>query len=147
MKVILLLDVAKLGRKFEEKEVADGFARNVLIPQKKAIASAGISPQKLAEMKEYKSKQVAKKHEDILKALSAIPEGMVTIITKASDTGHLFASVTVETLSQEIKKQFKVNLPATVFDLPRGLKEVGEHQVGIVGEKDLPPLLVIIKTK
>ena len=148
MKVILLVDIPKVGRKYEEKEVADGYARNVLLPQKKVALASGMSKAKLAEMKAYQEKLSTKKQDDLSQALDQIPDRTIMIEEKVNEAGHLFASVTAEVLSKELEKQFKIKIPAEVFDLPKGIKEVGESEVGftLAGTEKLPKLKVIIKS-
>ena len=137
MKVVLLKDVAKVGRKYDIKDVADGFALNMLIPKGSAqLATA----QSLKNIETMKSKDVADKRvqgELLLKSLDTIKSLTLNLKEKANEKGHLFASVTKERLAEEILKTARLNLDPNSIQLEKPIKEVGEYKVTVeaVGKK------------
>ena len=131
MKVILLKDVPKVGKKYDIKDVADGFALNLLIPRKLAERA---SPQAVAQIGQVKVAEMAEKkiQEDLLAMnLETIKNLTLTIKEKANDKGHLFAGVTREVLVAEILKATRLNLDTGFLDLEKPLKSVGEHKVTV----------------
>ncbi len=131
MKVILLKDVPKVGKKYDIKDVADGFALNLLIPRKLAERA---SPQAVAQIGQVKVAEMAEKkiQEDLLAMnLETIKNLTLTIKEKANDKGHLFAGVTKEVLVAEILKATRLNLDTGFLDLDKPLKSVGEHKVTV----------------
>lgn len=131
MKIILLKDVPKVGRKFDIKQVADGFATNSLIPRglaKVATASAvaSIEAEKTRDMAEHKiQEELLAKNLETLKGLT------LTLSEKANEKGHLFAGVTREMICAEIFKETRLNLDPNFIKLDKPIKEVGEHTVTI----------------
>ncbi|NLM51638.1 MAG: 50S ribosomal protein L9 [Firmicutes bacterium] len=130
MKVILLQDVKKLGKKGEVKEVADGYARNFLLPRKLAVEA---TPSK---MKEYEllQQQQENKEAKILaeaKAQAAQLAGKkFEIAMKVGEGGRLFGSVTSGDLAEKLQKQgFTIN--KRKIELPENIKSTGTYPVRI----------------
>ncbi len=131
MKIILLKDVPKIGKKYDVKDVADGYALNLLLPRKLAVVANAQAIKKVEEQKE-KDKVEKKIQADLLvKNLEMLKELRLTIKEKANEKGHLFAGVTREMLVQEIVKNARLNLDPDYIKLEKPLKEVGEHVVTI----------------
>src|SRR3989344_6098854 len=104
MKIILLKDIQKIGKKYDIKDVADGFGLNMLIPRGLAQVA---TPTALKNIETLKSKDLAERRvqgELLFKSLSLIKDLTLKLKEKANDKGHLFASVTKEILAQEILK-------------------------------------------
>ena len=103
MKVILLIDVPKIGKKDDVLELKDGFAHNVLISKGKAILA---TPQALSQLESKKAKREREKQEEnktFSSLVSEINNKKITIKAKANDKGVLFKSVTPKDVSIAIK--------------------------------------------
>src|SRR6266850_366694 len=99
MKVILLKNVDKLGKKFDIKEVSNGHALNLLMPQGLAIAATPAAIKRV-EAEKAKSEGERKVHEELLiQNLAAIEGATVSISGKANDKGHLFAGLKAEDIA------------------------------------------------
>ena len=145
MKIILLKDVRKVGKKYETKEVADGFALNMLIPHGEAIVASPENVKKITAIKE-KDEMFKTIDEDILKKnLSAIKETVLEIHGKTNDKGHLFAGIHKEQIVIELKKQAHIDILPEFVLLEKPLKEVGEHDVEIEAHGQKVKLKVVIK--
>ena len=136
MKVILMKDVPKVGKKFEVKSVADGFAINSLIPQQLAEVATPNALARLAKMKAESETEKKIQENLLLKDLSAIKGQTINILERANEKGHLFAQVHKAEIVKILKDNLQVGfLPENVL-LDRPIKEVGKFQVAIaVGEK------------
>lgn len=148
MKVILLQDVAKLGRKYEIKDVNDGFARNFLLGQGKAWPA---TPDNLARIKEFKKHQNQQAEKTISSAKDFLTllgvEKSLTIKVKANEGGHLFAAIHKKEIISEIKKQFNLDLEEKLLDLPEPLKQLGEHKINLrLNKQSVVFKLVLVKT-
>jgi large subunit ribosomal protein L9 len=131
MKIILLKDVPKVGKKFDVKDVAEGYALNFLIPR--GLGSVA-TPQAVAKIDAEKQKAITegKIQEELLaKNLEVIKNLRLDIKEKANDKGHLFAGVTKEILISEILKATRLNLNPEFIKLDKPIKEVGEHKVTV----------------
>jgi large subunit ribosomal protein L9 len=137
MKVILLQDVAKVGKKYEEKEVSPGFARNFLIPQGKASLPKGFNSIHLETLRE-KAKGESKAKESELKGLmEGLADQKVTIKSKASDEGHLFAGIKASHIAQALETEFNISVNPEVILLDGPLKSVGSHIVKVGEESEI----------
>lgn len=136
MKVILLLDIAKLGKRGEVKEVADGYAINVLIAQKKAILA---TPSELAKWKQAddkKKREKDKSEQAFYDLIEALKQAKVEIFIKKHDNGHLFAAIPVSDIVDAIFEATKVSVNGSQIELKTPLKMLGEHIISIKqGEK------------
>ena len=129
MRIILLQDIPKVGKKYDIKNVADGYALNMLIPRGLAEVATARAEQQLLT---YKAKATIEKKiqgELLVKSLEQIKEIKLNLKEKANDKGHLFAGVTKEMLVTEIFKNARLNLPPESIKLPKPLKTIGEHKV------------------
>ena len=129
MKVILLKDVPKLGRKYDVKDVSDGHAQNFLIPRGLVAPATENAVKKIAEQKEKDGAEKKIQAELLREQLGALKGVTIKIAGKANDKGHLFAGIGKETLIGEIFKQTHLNLDQESIILDKPLKELGQHKV------------------
>ena len=131
MKVILLTDVKKLGQKGDVVEVAEGYARNYLIP--KGLAKPATEGS-LKELKVVKEREAAQKQKQLeqAKELASRLEGKDIIITsKAGDKGRLFGSVTNKEVAEAIHAQYQVEVDRRKVELKEAIKALGEYPVKV----------------
>lgn len=144
MKVIFLKDVQNVGRKYDIKNVADGYALNLLLP-KKLVEIA--TPQAIKKIEDLKANDLTQKkiqEELLVKNLEAINSMVVTIKGKANEKGHLFAGITKEILISEIQKVSRLNMDPELVILPKPIKGVGTHKITIqAGNKKAELTLVV----
>lgn len=134
MKVILLKDIQKIGRKYEVKEVSDGHAINFLIPQKLAIA-ATTEAMKRFELERAKAEGERKVREELLlKNIQSLEDITLTIAGKANEKGHLFAGLHREAIAEELFKQTRLKIDPSFIVLDHPIKEVGEHTIEVKAE-------------
>ncbi|WP_080903612.1 50S ribosomal protein L9 [Parabacteroides sp. Marseille-P3160] len=127
MQVILKEDIANLGYKDDIVTVKDGYGRNFLIPQSKAVIASESARKVLAENQKQRAHKLAKIKEDAV-ALAAKLEGLsLTIGAKTSSTGTIFGSVTNIQIADELaRKGFEVD--RKIIYLKDSVKEVGKYK-------------------
>lgn len=131
MKVILLRDVPKVGKKYETKVVPDGYGRNFLLKRGLAeVATAG-TIKRVEEIK--KTAAVEKKiQEDLLmKNLEDLNGITITLKENATEEGHLFAGIHKEEILSEIKKETRLDMIPEYIDLDKPIKRTGEFDIGV----------------
>ncbi len=131
MKIILLKDVQKVGKKYDIKEVAEGFALNSLIPRGLAKVATKDAITKVEQLKANDLTNKKIQEELLLKNLEVIRNLTIELNEKANEKGHLFAGVTKETVFEELKKASKLNLDLDSIKMDRPIKEVGEHKITV----------------
>ncbi len=147
MKIILLKDIKKIGRKYEIKEVADGYALNSLIPSGIAVPATS----SYLKLTEAKKKQSALMKEDLKKAfeyaVSKLPDGKLHIKGKVNEKGHLFAGIHEDKIIEEFKKETGIILCSEHFELEKPIKEIGEHVINLKIEGEKYKLNIFIKAE
>lgn len=135
MKVIFSQDVPNVGKKFEVKEVSDGYARNFLLPNKLAELATD-SVVKNAEVKKQQHDNGIKIQDELLeKNLDSLDGAKITISEKANEKGHLFAGLDKNEVAQIVKEQKNIEFPVDFLEIEKPLKEVGEHEIKIKDRK------------
>jgi large subunit ribosomal protein L9 len=143
MKVILLKDVDKIGKKFEVKDVKDGYARNFLIPQGSAKPATEEALKWLAIQKEIQEKKAEEDLGKIQERASAIDDQEVLIAVKVGDENQLFESITAQKVADKLKEAgFEVKKSQVMLAEP--IKELGEYPVKIKFEHNLEAEIRII---
>lgn len=126
MKVILLADVKKIGKKNEIKEVNDGYARNSLIPNKKAIGATPNAIQNLKNTLGQKADSNQKADEAEHVAKEKLSGKTVTLKTKTSESGSLFKKVGEGDIQKVVRDQFGINISNLSFS---EIKHTGDHKI------------------
>ena len=129
MKVILRADIAELGKKGDIVDVADGYARNFLVPKGFAIkATKGIEDQAASMRRSRDLKDATDRGaaEEIAKTL--VP-AVITRSAKASGEGKLFGSVTAADVAEAVEAQTGVARDRRTLSLDEHIKTVGTHSV------------------
>lgn len=129
MKVILLRDVAKIGRKFEVVSVPDGYALNNLIPKKDAEAATPANLKRIAA----RQARTAGEQSDLEKTARNIAEQLtkspLTITVKANEQNHLFQALSVQEVLTTAN-QAGVTIPKEMIKL-EAIKTLGDHEITI----------------
>lgn len=131
MKVILLEDVKKLGKKGDLINASDGYARNFLFPKKLAVEATN------AAMHDLKLKQQSEKRrqEELFKQSKELAEEIkgcaITIHVKAGDGGRIFGSVSTKEITKAAKEQLGLDIDKKKMLLKEPIKALGTHVIPI----------------
>lgn len=132
LKVILLDNIKALGKKGEIKEVAEGYARNFLLPKKVAIEATPGNIKRLNEEKtRIKQKEIAEEGE--AKKLAERLNGLVlTFKAKAGEGGRLFGSITSKEICEELLKKTKIEIDKKKLEMAESaIRAMGRHDVTV----------------
>lgn len=143
MRIILLQDIDKLGKKYEIKDVSDGYARNFLIPRglakpatEQAIKWAELQKEIMANRAEEELKQV----QDLASQIDGLE---ITIPVKVGEEGQLFESVGEQRIVDKLKEAgFEIKKSQIMLAEP--IKELGEFPVKIKFEHNLEVEIKVI---
>ena len=132
MKVILLQDVAKIGRRFDVVEVPSGYGMNKLIPQGMAKPA---TPENLKVIQAQSAKTEAARaagDEAFSEMLAAIKETSLEITVEANEEGRMFQALKIEAVLEAVKSATGKEVPQSQVVIKTPIKEVGEHAVDFV---------------
>ena len=128
MKVILLKDIQKLGKRNDVKEVADGYARNFLLPKKMAIAATESALKELKLKREQQEKLAEKELKEIQAAVQKLEGIEIEIGAKVDKNGRLYAGIGPQQIIKALSdKNFDVK--NVQIELKDQIKELGEKEV------------------
>lgn len=132
MKIILLKDIAKIGKRGEVKEVADGYAMNVLIKKEMALMA---TPSELMKWKQKADSQNHKKElatNTFVQLIDKIRNEKIVITGKKADAkGQLFAAIHEEDIADAIFKVTSLSVDPKQIILTSIIKSLGSHTVEI----------------
>lgn len=129
MKVILLCDVKGQGKKDQIVEVSDGYARNFLFPQKKAVPADAKATNELRTKEEAKQFKISEDRK-AASALAARIEGIEIEITMGHGAdGRLYGSVTTKDIAEALKKRLSVEIDKRKIQLKENIKAYGKYTV------------------
>lgn len=143
MKIVLLEDVEKLGKKFEVKEVADGYARNYLIPKGLAKPATKKVLEWVKIQKEIEEKKAEEELKRVQEMASKVDGQEVVIPVKVGEEGQLYESVGVQKIWEELKK-LGFDLKKNQIELEKPIKELGEFPVKVKFDHNLETEIKVI---
>jgi large subunit ribosomal protein L9 len=143
MKVLLTDDVRKLGWLGDVVEVADGYARNFLFPQRLAKPATDVSIKAIARAKAQRAAQRRLELEQLERAAKAVDGAEAVIAAAANEQGHLFGSVFKRDVAENLRAQgFEV--PDDVVVLDEHIKQVGTYRVTLRFADDLSAAVSVV---
>src|SRR5262245_54243154 len=129
MKVVLRTDVEQLGRKGDVLDVADGYARNFLVPRGLAMkATDGVAQQAVA-MRRNREAREAREREQAEVLAAQLAAARIEIRARAGEAGKLFGSVTAMEIAVAVQERTGIEIDRRRVDLEEPLKELGPHEI------------------
>jgi large subunit ribosomal protein L9 len=146
MKIILIEDIATLGRRGEVRDVADGYARNYLLPQKLALHATASNMKNLEGIKARQESQAAKHLAEAESQARVIADLHFAVARQASDEDRLFGSVGRNDVAAFLT-QHGVEVERRRIDLDEPIKTLGEFSVPIRLQAEVTAQLKVTVTR
>ena len=131
MKIILLKDEKKLGKKGDIIEANDGYARNYILPQKIGVEANGKNLNDLKLQKANDDKIAAKQLQDAKELAEKLSTKKVTLAIKAGEGGKVFGAVSSKEIAEAAKSQFDLDIDKKKIVLPNPIRSIGTTEVGV----------------
>lgn len=144
MKIILLQDVRGVGIKHDVKDVADGYARNFLFPNKLAEPATPAALKKLEGLKAEMDKDEKELIKKLQEAARKINETALEFQLKTGEDGSVFGSITKEQILKAVRDAGFVTKERVDVELDQPIKKLGEHKVAVDLKKGIKAELKII---
>ncbi|MBO7339504.1 MAG: 50S ribosomal protein L9 [Lachnospiraceae bacterium] len=129
MKIILLVDEKKLGKKGDIIEASEGYAKNYIIPKKIGVEA---TPKNLNDLKLHKANE-EKKAKELLEQAQALAKDLedkpVVVKIKAGEGGKVFGSVSTKEIAAAVKEQHGIEIDKKKIQLAETLKNFGTYEV------------------
>ena len=143
MEVILREDVEKVGARGAVVKVADGYARNFLLPKRLAVAATDANKKIVEQEREAYLRREAKdktESEDLSKLLTGLT---LTFKHKVGENNHLFGSVTAKDIADALEAQ-KYHVERRKVQLDEPIRTVGEHEVTVRLHRDVTTQIKVV---
>lgn len=144
MKVILQTDVKGTGKKGQVLEVADGYARNFLLPKKLAVEATPGNMQDIKHKKEREDLRKAQEKEAARELAGKLDSLLIDVKTKIGEGGRLFGSITSKEIADVLKKQHGYEVDKRKIELKEPIKALG---IFVVQVKLLPAVSATLKVQ
>ena len=131
MKVILLQDIKNVGKKDEIINANDGYARNFLFPKNLALEATKDNLLKLQAKKDSQKHKKDLEIEEFKKQADKIKDIVLELKVKAGSNGKIFGGVTSKEISEELKKQYKMEIDKKKIILKETIKNIGRFSIDI----------------
>lgn len=129
MKLILVEDVQDLGAKGDVVDVADGYARNYLVPKRKAVKATRGAIAQAEAVRSARVEAATRVRGDAEQIAQLLAGTRVVVAARAGDEGRLFGSVAEHDIIEAIKRFTGVDVERKIVSIPAPIKEIGLHEV------------------
>lgn len=143
MKLLLHADVPKLGYFGDVVEVADGYARNYLVPQGLAVQPTEANIKAIEAERAQRAEERRLAREQLEKAAAKVDGAAVTVAALANEQGHLFGSVTEETIAEQLRER-GYEVQTKQVRMPEHLRSLGEYEVALRYADDLHATVKVV---
>ena len=144
MKVLLLRDHDKLGKAGDVKNVADGYARNFLLPRGLAAIATGGALKQAETIRKAEEKRRAKLFAEAQAVANQLTGTTLTFHALAGETGKLYGSITAHDITQAIQREKGIEVDKRKVELREPLRTLGTHTVPIRLAADLAPEVTVV---
>ena len=143
MKVILLCDVKGHGKKDQIVEVSDGYARNFLLPQKKAVIADAKTTSELKGKEEAKQFRINEDRKAAQALADRIKDVEIEIVMGHGQDGRLYGSVTAKDIAEAIKAKLSIEVDKRKITLKETIKAYGKYSVEVKLLADISAKFVV----
>lgn len=146
MKVVFLQDVPNVANAGEMKEVADGYARNFLLPKKLAAQADPKMMNAIEAQVRARVRQAAQNEAEMMELASQLDGKEITIKARIGANERLYGSITAGDIIAEVEKDFGIIVDKRKLELEDPIRELGSHEVPIRLTKDIVPKITVTVT-
>jgi len=143
MKVILIKDDPKHGKRGETIHVSDGFARNYLLPRKMAVQATPTEEARFAKLKVQEIAQTERGRSEAEEIKIKLEGAVIEIRAKAGEKGKLFGSVTAEDIAEAVQRNVGIEIDKKKIKLGSPIHMIGEHRVSVKLHSEVEGNLVV----
>jgi len=143
MRIILIRDVPGLGHKGEVVDVADGYARNYLVPRSLGVKATRGAMKQAEALQKSREEMVRKARNEAEIITQALAGQRVVVAARSADEGKLFGSIGIRDIAEAIEKFTGVAVDHESIDLAAPIKEIGLHEITVRPHPEVEALLTL----
>lgn len=143
MNVIFLEDVANIARAGDVKDVADGYARNYLIPKALAVATTMEHLKRIERIKQSGDEKRLKETK-VLEELAGVLDGTaISVKAKATPTGKFYGAVSIVQISEALSQAVGREIDRKLIDMIEPIREPGEYKIALALGTEVEASIII----
>ncbi len=146
MKVILIQDIPKIGKRDEVKEFADGYAQNVLLAKGLAVRATPVELDKLKKREKERTEKKENQDKEFDSILESVANANIVIKARANPKGSLFKAVTEKDIANTLSVYLKKGISIDTIQ-PVHIKELGAHNIKLKNGKKEGMCKIIIESE
>jgi len=131
MKVVLLQDIKEVGKKDQVIDVADGYARNYLIPRKLGIEATPAELKKIDDLRRSIANKHEKEEQHARQTARQLKENGIVIKVKCGEAGRLYGTVTAADVAKALKEIMGLDIDKKKIEVPEHIKSVGDYEAEV----------------
>lgn len=131
MEVLLLQDIAGVGKKNDLLAVGDGFALNYLLPQRQALVATPTVRRRYAEEIRKRAEEREREKQTKAELVQGIAGKEIRIDRKVTKTGKLYAAISEKVIAEELKKQHGLSIDTSSIQIAEPIKSTGTFEVTV----------------
>ena len=143
MRIILAGDIETLGRKGDVVTVADGYARNFLVPKGLAMVATKGTLRQAEDMRRAREERERKRKEEAAAKVAVLASEPVYISARAGEGGRLYGSVTSSDIARAVAEQLEETIDRHDIRLDEPIRRLGTHQVEVHLHEEVNALVTV----
>ncbi|MER2599759.1 MAG: 50S ribosomal protein L9 [Caldilineales bacterium] len=144
MEILLKKDVKGIGHAGDIKKVAEGYARNFLIPQGLAVPANKGAAKQAEQIKSAAQRKHDREHATATQLAARISALSLTFHARAADTGRLFGSITASDIAEALEKKLGIEISKRQIELEHPLRDLGSYQVPVHLMSQITPAVTVV---
>lgn len=137
MRLILTADMGDLGKRGDVVDVSDGYARNFLLPKKRAIRASEAALEQAERVREARIEAEQRAKDEAERIATQLVGTRVVLAAQAGDEGQLYGSVAVADVVEGIRRFAGVELDRKHVEITKPIKSIGLHEVQVKLHEDV----------
>jgi len=148
MKIAFLEDIPNVAKAGDIKEVADGYARNYILPKKLGVLASADVASVIEAQRHSRSRKEARREADLV-ALGQKLEGTeIKLEAKAGSKDRLYGAITAAEIAAQLESQTGISIDKKKIELAEPIRKLGSHQLSIkLGHEVTPKITVTVSAK
>jgi large subunit ribosomal protein L9 len=143
MRVILANDVEPLGQKGDVVSVADGYARNFLVPKGLALMATKGTLRQAEQMRRAREERDRRRKDEAAAKVAVLASEPVYISARAGEGGRLYGSVTTSDIARAVEEQLEQTIDRHDVRLDEPIRRLGTHQVEVHLHEEVNALVTV----
>ena len=144
MKVVLLQDVPRLGVAGEIKDVADGYARNFLLPKGLAQFATDAVLKKVEAQRGKEERRQTEVEAEMVSMAHALDGAQITLKAKVGEQERLYGAITSGDIAEELRQVVGVEVDKRRIELEEPIRQAGEYELSVRLSKELVPRIKVV---